>query len=323
MKLRTLGSSSFLLGGLLFLSCGRGPSTTPLSPSTADNPWKGTGKSTTPLGSAPDSGSQGMAAGDVQNGPIEIHEVRIRRGAPGSQVDVHPNALAGTVVRVPSLGQEIELWVTWSASPLPVAPPRLVIDFGDGFKDNISCGSCLLHHAYSQDGRYTVKVLMDDRVGGTTTRTFVMDVYAAICGKSVAANFDSYPNGTAGSALGIAGLSAPAALQIQSSFSANTSGKILIAFVGLGDIDLTFTDDQGAVQFDYAYQSGFPSNLTVYDGSGQQIQSTPAVGVFDGSISDVGHISLSSSRGIRRVVLGNGSNGVLIDNLQTTATCAF
>jgi hypothetical protein len=307
--------------GLFVPGCARGPATTPVTPSASGNLWKGTSRgSVTSTGVKPDSGSRTMAAGDVQNGPIEIREVRIRRGAPGSQADVHPNALAGTVVRAPALDQEIEMWVTWSASPAPAAPPRLVIDFGDGWVDNISCGSCLLRHAYGRVGRYTVRVLMDDRVGGTTTRTFILEV-ADTCGRSLATDFDGFVPGTPGSELGIAGLSAPALTSIIPTFSSNTSGLVLIAFVGDGDVDLGFGDDQAAVQFDYAYQSGFPATLSVFDGNGQLIQSTPAVGVFDGFSSDVGHVSVSSSRGIGRVVLGNGSNGVLIDNLQTTAVC--
>jgi len=320
MKLHVLRSSSLLLAGLFFSACGRGPANTPLSPSSGDNPWKGTGIARIAPKPGPDGGVQIMAAGDVQNGPIEIHEVRVRQGTPGSQVDIHPNALAGTVLRVPS-GQEIELWVTWSSSSTLATPPRLVIDFGDGWVDNISCGSCLLHHAYNRDGRYTVKVLMDDRVSGTTTRTFVLDVASARCGTSVATNFDAFALFTPGSLLAIPGVSFPASTLIDGAFSSNTSGNTLIAFIGDGDIDITFTDPQAAVQVDYAYQSGFPGTLTVYEGTGPRV--SPLVGVFDGSISDIGHISLNSTSGISRVVLSNGSNGILIDNLGTTGACLF
>ncbi len=321
MKLQNLRSASLLTVGLFLSGCSRGPANTPAAPSTGTNLWKGTSRASGVSTPQEDPGSRTMAAGDIQNGPIEIREVRIRRGAPGSQADVQPNALAGTVVRAPALDQEIEMWVTWSASPLPAAPPRLVIDFGDGWVDNISCGGCLLRHAYRSVGRYTVKVMMDDRAGGTTTRTFVLEI-ADACGRSLSTNFDGFPPGTPGSELGIPGLSAPALTTIIPTFAGgNTSGFVLIAFVGDGDVELGFSDDQAAVQFDYAYQSGFPATLTVFDSNGGLIQSSPAVGVFDGSSSDVGHISVSAPRGIGRIVLGNGSNGVLIDNLQTTSVC--
>ena len=245
--------------------------------------------------------------------------MRIRRGAPGSQADVHPNALAGMVVRAPSLGQDLELWVTWSASPLPAAPPRLVIDFGDGWVDNISCGGCLLRHAYDRAGRYTVKVLMDDRVGGTTTRTFTLDV-TDTCGTGIGTSFDEFAPGTPGSALNINGLSVSPASLVIPPFS-TVIGQSLIVFVGDGDLDLTFNDDQAAVQIDFAYQAGFPATFTVFDGAGRQIASTPAGGTFDlASFSMFGSFSLNSGH-IRRVVLGNGSNGVLVDRVQSTAAC--
>lgn len=266
---------------------------------------------------APDAGVSITAAGDIQNGPIEIHEVRIRRGAPGAQVDIHPNALAGTLVRAPGNGQEIEMWVTWSASPLPAAPPRLVIDFGDGFVDNISCGSCLLRHAYPREGRYTVKVLLDDRVGGATTRTFTMEIFSAPCGRSVSTNFDSFANGTLGTALGIPGLSVSAGA-IQATFSTNTSGQVLLSFV---DTDLTFTDDQAFVQFDFARNPTQAVTMSVFNAGNQLIQSGVLADTIVGG-SGEGHASVSAG-GIRRIRLQNSLQGFLIDSLSTTATCGF
>jgi len=65
----------------------------------------------------------------------------------------------------------MELWIEWT-SPVPLATaPRLVVDWGDGVLDNIHCGPCKLEHTY-RPGQYLVNVLMDDRVGGTTRRSF-------------------------------------------------------------------------------------------------------------------------------------------------------
>ena len=67
-----------------------------------------------------------------------------------------------------------EFWVEWRANVALASPPRLIISWGFGETEFVSCGSCLLNKAFPQ-GLHTVTVTLDDRVGGTTKRTFQID----------------------------------------------------------------------------------------------------------------------------------------------------
>jgi hypothetical protein len=114
---------------------------------------------------------QGSAAGDVKNGPIEIALVRV------AQTDGVPAFYAfagGEYVVRPDL--EVEIYVQiWTSNPT-VQNPRLIVDWGDGERDNIGCGSCRLARTYRTEGRYRVTVTMDDRISGVTTRAFTLNV---------------------------------------------------------------------------------------------------------------------------------------------------
>jgi len=108
------------------------------------------------------------AAGDVQNGPIEILRVRVRQeglngfyAEPGGAYRVNP-------------GTPVEFWVEWTSSSPLASPPRLAIDWPFSESDNISCGSCLIQKSFPE-GRFQVRIRMDDRVGGLTTRTFTIN----------------------------------------------------------------------------------------------------------------------------------------------------
>ncbi len=115
----------------------------------------------------PTGSSVQQALGDAKLGPIEIERVRVR---PLSGVSVGFYAEPGGSYTVAPKAQ-MEVWIEWTSLTPLATPPRLVIDWGDGVADNIHCGPCRLEHAYER-GEYLVKVLMDDRVGGTTRRTF-------------------------------------------------------------------------------------------------------------------------------------------------------
>ena len=107
------------------------------------------------------------AAGDVQNGPIEILRVRVRpKDAPGFYAE------PGGTYRVDP-GSPVEFWVEWTSSTPLATPPRLAMDWDFSESDNIHCGPCLINKTFPA-GRRTVTVRMDDRVSGLTKRTFTI-----------------------------------------------------------------------------------------------------------------------------------------------------
>lgn len=107
------------------------------------------------------------AAGDVQNGPIEILRVRVRpKDAPGFYAE------PGGTYRV-NPGTPVEFWVEWTSSTPLATPPRLAMDWDFSESDNINCGSCLINKTFPA-GRRVVTIRMDDRVGGLTKRTFTI-----------------------------------------------------------------------------------------------------------------------------------------------------
>ncbi len=114
---------------------------------------------------------QGSAAGDVKSGPgdLEIFNVRMDRQTPSGNSIVRQYANPGGEYAIKA-GETIELWAEYKGAN----NPRFIANWGDGTSDFINCGSCLMKHAYPQDGRFAVKVTLDDRVATTVTRTFVL-----------------------------------------------------------------------------------------------------------------------------------------------------
>lgn len=127
----------------------------------------------TPMVTAPGvpslEGRQG-AVGDVQNGPIEIQLVRLAQtGEPA----FYAFAGAGYLIKA---RRETEVYVQmWSSSSPLADPPRLVIEWGDGTRDNIHCGPCRLSHSYEREASHVVTLSLDDRAGGVTRRSFTLD----------------------------------------------------------------------------------------------------------------------------------------------------
>ncbi len=161
-----LPKAAALAAGVLIISCSQGPTAPTAAPAAAKVADGGDGR----VGSA--------AAGDVKNGPIEIDLVRVAQGDSipafyanaGGQYTVRPN-------------RELEIYVQiWRSDRVLAEVPRLIINWGVGEKDNLHCGPCRLSHTYAVEGKYTVTVTMDDRVGGVTQRTFVLDVQNAPVG---------------------------------------------------------------------------------------------------------------------------------------------
>ena len=110
------------------------------------------------------------AAGDVQNGPIEIQLVRV---APAADPAFYAFAGGNYVIKV---RREAEVYVQiWSSSSPLAEPPRLVVDWGDGVDDRIHCGPCRLSHTYQREAAHLVTVTLDDRAGGVTRRSFTLD----------------------------------------------------------------------------------------------------------------------------------------------------
>lgn len=151
-----------LFSTLLLASCSQGP--------TAPSASMARGKTDAERAPVSDvrlnpGGAQGI---DVKAGPITIQRIRV-------SIDGSPRFYAQSdgAYTVPA-GSDIALWVEWiSDTPLGDAP-RLIVQWGNEGADNIHCGPCLLTHRF-KEGLHPITVRMDDRVGGVTTRTFVLD----------------------------------------------------------------------------------------------------------------------------------------------------
>jgi hypothetical protein len=158
-----LRHSRWLIAPVLFFStCSQGPAPLPTG-STAP------GLTTYQAGPGNASGIvTGLAVGDVQNGPLEIFNVRVGPTG-GNRFYANP----GGVYRVDP-GVSVEFWVEWKSAQALSTVPRLIINWGFTEADNIHCGPCLLNKAFPV-GLHTVTVTLDDRVGGTTRRTFQID----------------------------------------------------------------------------------------------------------------------------------------------------
>jgi len=151
----------WLIAPVFFLvACSQGPASPPASPS---NRVDTTNSSGTGSGIVTSS-----AAGDVQNGPIEIFNVRV---APAGGTRFYANP--GGVYRIDP-GVPVELWVEWRSTQTLSTVPRLIINWGFTEPDNIHCGPCLLNKTFPE-GLHTVTVTLDDRIAGTTKRTFQID----------------------------------------------------------------------------------------------------------------------------------------------------
>lgn len=123
------------------------------------------------------SNTMSLAPGDVKNGPLNIDRVRVRPSTgPGFYAE------PGGAYRVDP-GATNEFWVEWSSDRAVADAPKLVIDWGSPLgADNIHCGPCRLEKTF-QAGIRTITVKLDDRAGGVTSRTFVIDArfQAAAC----------------------------------------------------------------------------------------------------------------------------------------------
>lgn len=159
---------------LCVVSCSRGPASPSARP---DEAARGGGLAQAVLTPSIGGGQalvQASAAGDVTNGPIEILNIRVRPLG-SNTFYAFPNGVYNLAAR-----QEVELWVEWKANKVLSDAPRLVIHWDldrESDKDNIHCGPCLLTHTYLE-GVYKVSVVLDDREGGVTSRTFKFDVSA-------------------------------------------------------------------------------------------------------------------------------------------------
>lgn len=178
-------SSRWLVAlGLTVVSCSQGDAGRPTAPSVAssteaggssgaaslaDYPANDVGILVASTGFSPAVGEVGgSAAGDVQNGPIEILRVRVHQeGLNGFYAE------PGGMYRVNPLSP-VEFWVEWTSPSALANPPRLAIDWSFSESDNVGCGPCLIRKSFPE-GRHQVRIRMDDRVGGVTTRTFTIE----------------------------------------------------------------------------------------------------------------------------------------------------
>lgn len=145
---------------LLAATCSRGPQ----SPTAAP-----------PAASVQDgAGSVGTHAdGDIKNGPLDFVRIRVWQGTNGSIRGFYAEP-GRTYNIVPN--EPVELWVEWTTTAPAPDVPRLNITWGAPYGgDNIHCGPCRLTNRYAA-GRYNVTVALDNRAGGTVSRTFTFDV---------------------------------------------------------------------------------------------------------------------------------------------------
>lgn len=128
----------------------------------------------------------GLATGDVKVGPVDM-DINLVRVA---QTDGVPAFYADRGVEYAVRpGRQVEIYVQiWTSNPA-VQNPRLIVDWGDGERDNIGCGSCRLTRTYNTQNKYKVSVTLDDRVSSFTTRTFTLHVTS---GDPVASGFGTF-----------------------------------------------------------------------------------------------------------------------------------
>lgn len=154
-------TTGLAVSAVFVVACSQGRSTLPSAPTSAVT-------ETTPSGPGLQAGQK--ALGDVKNGPIEIELVRV---AQTNEPGFYAFAAGNYAVKA---SKETEVYIQiWSSSTPLADPPRLVIEWGDGERDNIHCGPCRLSHTYSREAAHLVTVSLDDRAGGVTRRSFTLD----------------------------------------------------------------------------------------------------------------------------------------------------
>lgn len=157
-----------LLAALLIASCSQGPT----APSAIG------AKAATPAATA-DGVASGSAAGDFKTGPVDM-DINLVRVAQTDGVQAFYANPGGEYNVIP--GRQVEIYVQiWTSNPV-VQNPRLIVDWGEGERDHIGCGSCRLTKTYNTENKYKVTVTLDDRVSSFTTRTFTLNVRKADAG---------------------------------------------------------------------------------------------------------------------------------------------
>jgi hypothetical protein len=106
-------------------------------------------------------------------GAIDLNLLRVAQNADGGVPAFFAFPGGAYTVR-PNVSVEIYAQI-WTATN-GVVNPRFVVEWGNGERENTGCGSCRLSHTYPTAGTYTVKVILDDRISSTTTRTFTLNV---------------------------------------------------------------------------------------------------------------------------------------------------
>lgn len=176
-----------------------------------------------------DAGLTQSAAGDVKSGPVDldINLVRVAQTDGVAAFYAHPGG--EYTVR---LGHDVEIYVQiWTSNPA-VQNPRLIVDWGNGVRENIGCGSCRLSRAYLTEGKFKVTVTLDDRVSSFTTRTFTLNVT-----RSFGAGTFTFSNGTvinipAGQPGSTSGIASPYPSGIGVSGVAGTIGAVTVTING-------------------------------------------------------------------------------------------
>lgn len=156
-----------IAAALFVASCSQSPTPTVTSPSDAPR-----------LGALGDGRVSASAEGDVKvgSGILDLERLRMdRQSSPGVSVLRQYANPGGTYAIKP--GETIELWAEYTPG---VTNPRFRVDWGDGSEVDITgCGSCKLTHIYRDQGTFTVRATVDDRVSTTVTRTFRLDSRSA------------------------------------------------------------------------------------------------------------------------------------------------
>ena len=152
-----------LLLALALASCSQGPT----APSAS-------GAKAATVAAPGDGNVTSSLAGDTKTGPVDM-DMNLVRVAQTDGVQAFYAYPGGEYNVLP--GRQVEIYVQiWTSNPTVPTPPRVIVDWGVGEKDNIHCGPCRLSRTYSTPGKYKVTVTLDDRVSSFTTRTFTLDV---------------------------------------------------------------------------------------------------------------------------------------------------
>jgi len=162
MKFQNLTISTMV--AMLAVSCAQAPTTPTKVAQQA-------GRTASPVW---DTGVRSLAAGDAKSGPtdIDLNLLRVAQ-APGGVSAFYASAGGSYGIGINS---EVEIYAQiWTSNPA-ITNPRIIVDWGNGERDNTGCGSCRLSKTYRTGGSYRVTVTLDDRVNSTTSRTFTLNV---------------------------------------------------------------------------------------------------------------------------------------------------